>query len=57
MSSPVAQPPTKTISGSRGRSLLPAEKWKWYLTEITKRKRGFAVDMLASHGKEERKKP
>jgi hypothetical protein len=37
--------------------LLPAEKWEWYLTEITKRKRGFAADMLASHRKEERKKP
>jgi hypothetical protein len=37
--------------------LLTAEKWEWYLTEITKRKRGFATDMLASHRKEERNKP
>jgi hypothetical protein len=37
--------------------LLPAEKWEWYIAEVSKRKRSFAADMLASHRKEERKKP
>ena len=30
--------------------LLPAEKWEWYLIEITKRKHGFAADMLLMTG-------
>jgi hypothetical protein len=33
--------------------LLPVEKWDWYLTEVSKRKRGFAADMLASYRKED----
>jgi len=37
--------------------LLPAEKWEWYLTEITKRKRGFAADMRRATGKRSARSP
>ena len=37
--------------------LLTAEKFDWYLTEISKRKRLYAEDMLAIYRKEDRPKP
>jgi hypothetical protein len=37
--------------------LLPVEKWDWYLTEVSKRKRAFAADMLASYRKDDGPKP